>query len=460
MTDVNREKIVMAPTIRAFNGTSGNDLGGLTFTPDSNGAVDRRYFVELLNGAFAIYDKATGSLVRRVTDVQFWQEAGMPSPMGMCDPRIVFIPDAGRHGQWLAVELHLGYAVYIATTDPNDPLTDPSLGKWKASEFPLIGNDAVMLGYDLDGIYLGSNTSEKEGLPRAPQIVYIPRANALAWPPRVGPEDIKVIGPLRTSDWPNSLFPVMDQSGIGWPYETAIAVNTWSCRHLVFALISHQFRDIVSHFQIEVPPFKPIEPGHAVLQPYTWGPAGLSALYFNTGIASAPITDGGFNIWLAHTVKKPDYGPLVIRWYRLAIDPVTRMPGLAATGEIGQTGYDCYNPSILSFGKDDTTVVSFSRSGNPNTPSNPDDPACGNIGAYVALVRENDPNKPEVFVVRSGKANNYITDRNMRWGDYSTIYRDPDPAHPRRVWTINQYVLQGGASTSRWCEVFASIDVP
>lgn len=170
----------MTPTIRVFAGTSGRDLGGLTFTPDSNGAVDRRYFVELLNGAFAIYDKVTGSLVRRVTDVQFWQEAGIPRPLGICDPRIVFVPDAGRHGQWLAVQFYLGYAVYIATTDPNDPLTDPGSGKWKASEFPLIGNDATMLGYDLEGIYVGSNTSEQEGLPRAPQIVFVPRSNALA----------------------------------------------------------------------------------------------------------------------------------------------------------------------------------------------------------------------------------------------------------------------------------------
>jgi len=446
----------VAPMIRAFTGTSGTDLGGLTFTPDSNGAVDRRYFVELLNGAFAIYDKATGSLVGpRVSAIEFWARAGIQQPVPT-DPRIVFIPDAGRHGQWLAVQLDIGNSVYIATTDPNDPLTDPSLGKWKASEFPLKGNDAAMLGYDLDGIYVGSNTSEQEGLPRAPQIVFIPRSNALAWPPRVGPEDIKVIGPLRNRGWPNFLCPTIDQSGAGWSYETAIAVDTFSNRHLTFALISHQFRDVVSQGTIEVPPFKPVPAGHAVQQPYAWN--GLTALFYNTSIVAAPTGDG-FNIWVAHTVLKPDYGPLVIRWYRLFIDPRTRFPGLAAWGEIGQPRYDCYNPSILSFGKDDTTVVSFSRSGNPDTPSNPDDPACGNIGAYVALVRESDPGKPEVFVVRSGKANNYITGQNMRWGDYSTICRDPDPAHPRRVWLINQYVLQGGAN-SRWCEVFASVDVP
>ena len=133
---------------------------------------------------------------------------------------------------------------------------------------------------------------------------------------------------------------------------------------------------------------------------------------------------------------------------------------MAAWGEIGQAGYDCFNPSILSFGKDDTTVVSFSRSGDPDSPSDPGNPACGNIGAYVALVRESDPKNPQVSSLRNGQANNYIPAQAQRWGDYSTICLDPDPAHPRRVWTVNQYVLQGGASVSQWGSVIASIDVP
>ena len=216
----------------------------------------------------------------------------------------------------------------------------------------------------------------------------------------------------------------------------------------------------MSHGKIEVPPFTPVTANFRVKQPFGWRDSNV--MYDSTGIGAAPMGDG-FNIWLAHTGLKPDSAPdfpaLAVRWYRLFIDPMTRFPGLAAWGEIFQPGYDCFNPSILSFGKDDTTVVAFSRSGNPNSPSDPGNPACGNIGAYVALVRENGA-KPEVFSLRNGQFNNYIPEQAQRWGDYSTICRDPDPAHPRRVWTINQYVLQGGKSTSQWCEVFASVDVP
>lgn len=454
----------MIPNITWFNGTNTAEqtrLSGISFSPDSNGAADNRYFVEFINGVFAIYDKATGTPVgNRVSDVQFWQAAGIEAPASLIDPRIVFIQGAGRRGQWLAVQLRFGSLVYIATTDPLDWTTDPSLGKWKASSFPLPGNDFPMLGYDLDGIYIGSNTS-LNAEERHPQIVYIPRANALAWPPRVGPEEIRVMEPLHGFAWTTSLFPVMDQSGAGWPYETAIAVDKFTNNHLIFALISHEFRQILSQGKIEVPPFTPVAVGSRVKQPFGWRDSNV--IYDSTGIGSAPMGDG-FNIWFAHTVLKPGSDPnfpaLAVRWYRLSIDPMTRVPVLAAWGEIFQSGYDCFNPSILSFGKDDTTVVAFSRSGDPSTPSDPGNPACGNIGAYVALVHERAPDKREVFALRSGQFNNYIPAQAQRWGDYSTIYRDPDPTHPRRVWAINQYVLQGGASTSQWCEVIASIDVP
>ncbi len=445
-----------APAIRSFNGTSSEEqtkISGLSFTPDSNGAVDYRYFVEFLNGVFAIYDKTTGALVgNRISDTQFWKEAKIPHPISV-DPRIFFIPDAGLHGQWLAVQIFMGSAVYIATTDPLSSLPDPRIGNWEASVFDLPGNDFPMVGYDLRGIYIGSSTSERDQ-PRAPQIVVIPRANALAHPPRVGPGDIKIIGPLRHGNYGDSLFPALDRSGIGWPYETAIGIDVLSSRHLTFALVSHEARDVVSHGRIEVPPFRTVSRGYRVRQPAY---IDSNVIFDNSSIVSAPRA-GGFDIWVAHTVLGPD-GGLVVRWYRLFIDPATRFPGLAAWGEIGQPGYDCFNPAILSFGKDDTTVVSFSRSGGNSTSSDPDSPSCGNIGAYVAFVHEGGV-QPDVFPVRSGLANNYIPNIAQRWGDYSTICTDPDPKFPRRVWVINQYVLKGGASTSQWCEAIASVDVP
>ena len=183
-------------------------------------------------------------------------------------------------------------------------------------------------------------------------------------------------------------------------------------------------------------------------------------MFDSTGIVAAP-TGGGFDIWLAHTVLNQPYNSLAVRWYRLYIDPMTRMPGLAASGDIFQPHYDHFNPSILSLGKDDTTVVCLSRSGDLSTPQDPNNPACGNLGAYAALVRENGSGGGTYTVVplKAGQFGNYVTQGSaIRWGDYSTICPDPDPRYPRRMWAINQFVLQGGDTTSQWCNAIASID--
>ena len=98
----------VAPSI-VFDG-AGNAQQAGPMQPDSNGAVDRRYFVEFINGVYSVYRKQTGALVggNRVSDAWFWRRAGFTNFSNIVDPRIVFIPDAGQGGQWLAIELNIG----------------------------------------------------------------------------------------------------------------------------------------------------------------------------------------------------------------------------------------------------------------------------------------------------------------------------------------------------------------
>jgi hypothetical protein len=369
----------------------------------------------------------------------------------------VFIPDAGRNGQWLAVQINIGNRVLVATTNPNDPTADPRVGNWKGAAFDLPGNDFTMLGYDLNGIYIGVNYGGPlvPGDDRWPQLAFIPRAQALAWPPQLG--NVKVTGPLPKNEYGDNLFPMIDRSRAGWPYCTAIGIDTATNRRLTFSLISPQFGTVLSHGTIDVPPFVPVSRGFRVKQPFQ----NSNVMFDQTGLVAAPTGGSGFDIWLAHTVLNQQYNSLAVRWYRLYIDPMTRMPGLAASGDIFQPRYDHFNPSILSLGKDDTTVVCLSRSGDYSTPQDPNNPACGNLGAYAALVRENGSGGGTYTVVplRAGQVGNYVTQGSaIRWGDYSTICPDPDPRYPRRMWAINQFALQGGDTTSQWCNAIASID--
>lgn len=469
MTDVSQPSVsdakAGAPVIKTFQGASSVDQMNLakgTWCPDCNGAASNSHFVEFINRVFSVYDKKTGTLVTpRVSDTQFWQDAGIASPGGIIDPRIVFIPYVGQNGQWLAVQIDMS-RVLIATTDPQDPQADPRPGKWKASVFDLPNNDFTMLGYDANGFYIGVNSGNAPPKPppppkdkRSPQFAFIPRAKALAYPPRL--DDIKIVGPLHYEDFGDNLYPVIDRSGGNPPYGTLIGVDNLSKNHLTYALFSPQSGTIVKSGKIEVEPFEPVPDGYRVKQPD--GQAYNAVLWYNDGLVAAPMSDGS-NIWLAQTVLIPKYQTLAVRWYRLAIDLQTRVPSLATWNQIFQSQYDTFNPSILAFGKDDYIVVSVSRSGF-GVPGDPTNPLCGNLGAYVALVLEADPTRYLLYVLQAGQVSNYFPPGGQRWGDYSTICRDPDPAMARRVWTVNQYALTGGnPTTSQWGNIIASVDVP
>jgi hypothetical protein len=431
--------------------------------PDPSGAVNASFIVESTNDFLSVYDKTTGTVLVRGDAKAFWLYAGIPDgAWGVVDPRVVFIPDAGRYGQWLAVELDLGNRVLVATTSPDAPpneAPDFRYRRWKGAAFDFPGNDFTMLGYDAKWIYIGTNVASAPG--RVPKIAVIPRAKALAWPPQVGPGDVTFIGPLDPKVYGIYPYPVIAPAGDG-TFGLAIGIDTVTKSHLTWSLISNG--TIMDHDKIEVPPFYTVPAGYMLKQPYDKD-GNLSRVVFdNDGVVAAPMADGS-NVWLAHTISSTpvNRGPdqqLGVRWYRLAIDSVSRRPSLAKCGVIGYPCYDYFNPSILSFGKDDYTILSVSRSGDASTSSHPQSQDCGNIGAYAVMIRETANDYwYEVFTLRSGQANNYIPEIfKQRWGDYSTICRDP--ANPRTAWIFNHYVTQGGPSTSRNCDVMARMDLP
>lgn len=116
--------------VSGFEATSDYDtraLGIGLIPPDTNGAVGRTQYVEIINGSFSVYNKATGLLAApRITDSTFWQAAGGQATGG--DPRLLFDK---RTDRWLAIGFNAnGSGLQIATSNSND-----ALGGWKASQF-------------------------------------------------------------------------------------------------------------------------------------------------------------------------------------------------------------------------------------------------------------------------------------------------------------------------------------
>src|ERR1022692_536201 len=91
-----------------FTGTTygGSTTNSAAIPPDPNGAVGPKHFVEFINGMFCVYTKTNGHRVERITDLDFWANAGVGVDVadlwGVSDPRIIYDSTAQR---WFASQV-------------------------------------------------------------------------------------------------------------------------------------------------------------------------------------------------------------------------------------------------------------------------------------------------------------------------------------------------------------------
>lgn len=126
---------------RSFEGTSDYDtraLGVGLIPPDTMGAVGLTQYVQLLNGSFSVYDKATGALAApRITDSAFWTSIGGGTTGG--DPRLLFDRQTNR---WLAVGFDAtGANIRIGVSE-----TEDALGVWRSAVMPGVSGPVFPTG--------------------------------------------------------------------------------------------------------------------------------------------------------------------------------------------------------------------------------------------------------------------------------------------------------------------------
>ncbi|HWC61559.1 MAG TPA: hypothetical protein VHC44_17845, partial [Verrucomicrobiae bacterium] len=147
-----------------FNGS--DNLSNPITPADSNGAIGPQHFVEFINGTFAIYNKTNGSLVTRISDLNFWANAGVPISFSdlVTDPRIIFDPTVQR---WFASQVDFDVTVADPTDFANDFLlavsdtADPN-GAWHGVSFVADPKtsffaDFPTLGVDSNAVYLAGD---------------------------------------------------------------------------------------------------------------------------------------------------------------------------------------------------------------------------------------------------------------------------------------------------------------
>jgi hypothetical protein len=133
--------------LTTFPGASGP---GPKDCPDNTGAVGPDHVVDFTNANVVIHDKRTGSVVRQMTQTEFWKAANPQFDFPkLNDPRLLYDPLSGRWFGAIA-ELKKGSVGYLAVSETPDPTQG-----WRGVVLPMAPTDPGMkLGVDKNGLYI------------------------------------------------------------------------------------------------------------------------------------------------------------------------------------------------------------------------------------------------------------------------------------------------------------------
>lgn len=401
--------------LQNFQGVTSNTTSGLgegVFAPpDTEGAAGPSHYVEFVNGAFAVYNKANGSVVGSIiTDSAFWSAAGISSTTlssGISDPRIVY--DAAS-GHWFASEIttsNTGNQVLIARSNTSDPTAG-----WKATQFT--GNagfaDFDTLGVDGKGVYVGvNNFTSSTGTFSGVSVFSIPKNDLLLATPSVA--NITGFQNLNANVRGTTLRGVIDTSG----GSGGVILSTGAFGVIDLATISGAgAAGATLSATTNITGFLDGTPINARQ------PDGTAQIDAGDRRMSANAYQIGNLIYAANTISDSNSASSathdIVHW--MIIDASTK--SLVTQGEISDPNFDYYYPSIAA-NEDGSFVVGFNRSGSTGAADDISSYAetCTTTGGVVTC--------SSPFLLEAGTVNDYhlFGGSGERWGDYSAISLDP-----------------------------------
>ena len=390
--------------------------------PDSNGAIGPLQFTEFINGRFSVFDKVSGVRVQTLSDVAFWNNAGITfaGGAGVSDPRIVFDPLSGR---WFASQIDYDLAnlasnrFLLAVSVTND-----ATGAWRGLAWQADPGgsftDYPRLGLDAKGVYLTGNQFSPSEAFLGVLLTSIPKADLLLDVPTVSNRTCSGVLPVSARGF--TLQPVLNFN----PTNNAEFVLSVESDGGDFLNHSNLFSFTVSNADTATATFsassQTLVPNYFVpLNPPQ--PDGLSTLDDGDVRIGGYVVQVGDDVYATHAVEQGTRA--VVRWYRLgASDHLLR-----ESGTISDTNLDLFYPS-LAVNPNGVVVIGFNGT-STNT----------FVSSYAVAGRT--INGQTTFggkvLLKAGVANYQRSAGGVRWGDYSTT--TVDAANPSHFWTIQEF---------------------
>ena len=448
----------------SFEGISQYDtraFGRGFIPPDTMGAVGATQYMEFVNGATAVYDKATGVRQSLVSDLSFWATAGQTGAFG--DSRVMYDRQTKR---WIALSFAASLdTIQIAVSDTSD-----ALGGWKSTSFTGYKGiaDFPTLALDAHAIYIGTNDFNAAGTAFDGTTLSVISRNDLLGPGAPKTTSLKqfftpLAAILSGDDRGFAIQGVNQLTGDSGKVIAVGAINYGSVRYDInnpgTAGATQSAATLLS-------PGDAYDPNHLARQPYTTGTGTTRTIDpSDDRIGSAAWEQHG-KIYSVHTITELGTDHTEVQWQ--VVDAATN--AILATGKIGGNGdgYDYYQGSI-AVNASGQVVIGYNRSGS-NSPDGKisvfaqsfNSLANGDLtstGTYLLHVSDTDS-------YHNGSLFGQPASGRQRWGDYSAVSLDPN--NSENFWIIGEFAREfnspqfghpGGSGGSRWGTWIAELTI-
>lgn len=465
-----------SPYVFGFEGVSqydGQSFGRNFIPPDTMGAVGKTQYFETSNGAYAVFDKATGTRTALMSDVQFWAGAGQTGANG--DSRVMYNAAANR---WVAISFGADTKdLQVAVSD-----TFNALGPWKSTKFEGYGGfgfgataDYPTLALDTNAVYIGTNNFA----PATPGGVNSFRGTTMNVIPLASLFNVGAPTTLNMKQFVTPFTGTANDVDRGFAQQgvnsssvgtsgTVLAASLFNFDSLGFK-VNGLTPGSATGSSIGATSFLGqaafTSPG-AARQPSVAIPANRRVINALDERISSSVYEAMGRIYMVNTVDSTADGVDETRVRYTVLDAASF--AILSEGNIGQAGYDYYQGSI-AVNSDGQVVIGYNRSGL--------DPATGkisfmaqafNTGAAGDLISTSGE-----LLLKESLTDDYHNGSifgnpaagRQRWGDYSQVAIDPENTHQfyaigqfAREYNLPQFGHPGGTGGSRWGTWIAVID--
>lgn len=464
------------PYVMGFEGVSqydGASFGRNFIPPDTMGAVGRTQYMETSNGAYAVFDKATGTRTALMSDVAFWAAAGQTGANG--DSRIMYNAAASR---WVAISFGANTKdLQIAVSD-----TDNALGGWKSTKFEGFAGfgfgataDYPTLALDRNAVYIGTNNfapavSGGANSFRGTTLNVIPLNSVFGagGPSVANMKQFVTPYPGSGEDRGFAIQGVNSRSaGSTGKIVAASLYNYDSLGYKVNGLSASDATGSTTGPITYLGQASYTSPGPG-RQPSVAIPANRRVIDTLDERISSSAYEANGKIYMVQTVDSGLDGDDEARVRYTVLDANTF--AILSQGDIGAAGYDYYQGSI-AVNEHGQVVIGYNRSGL--------DASTGKIsfmaqsfstdgsGNLVALSGELLLKESLTDDYHNGSLYGQPAAGRQRWGDYSQVSLDPEDSS--KFWVIGEFAREynlpefghpGGTGGSRWGTWIGVIEVP